>query len=423
MSVQSSGLTRLLAANAFWLLVEHVLSRGSLMLAVIVLARTVATEAFASYVYFQATIHLVAAYASMGLGVTASRYFAELRYEPKGQPTFPLGTLWGLSLVMALLGGVAVLSVPDQWLLAGLEFPRGLMALGVIVAIGQIVPGGAVIGLGLYRQSALVSLVVAIIMLSGTWFAVVQGAVSVAMGALVLAFAVQLLGLSALVLRRVGGQTVLRSLGWKAVHIRRVMQFAGPMFLVSVLAASGGWLVGRIILELSGARSFALYTIGMQWFALALLVPGVLARVVLPAFVRGASTATGQGDGRLMRNAVRLSIGAGLLVGCLAVALGPWLIGIYGERYDAGRWFIAAFVGAAVLTAPSHILGNAIVARDGQRHWLGISAVWLIILVLTGLLTTGLGAWSGALAQASASAVLLVLAHRHAGRIWREQKC
>ena len=72
---------RVLAKNAFWALLCHVLSRGSLMLAAILLAREFETSSFAAYSYFQLTISMLATYAAMGLGVAASRFFAEAGYR------------------------------------------------------------------------------------------------------------------------------------------------------------------------------------------------------------------------------------------------------------------------------------------------------------------------------------------------------
>ena len=91
---------RLLATNAVWSLVGHILHRGSLMLGAILLARSLATDSFAAYSYFQMTVSMLSTYAALGLGVTASLHFAELGHENGGPPA-PIGTLLAISLVLA----------------------------------------------------------------------------------------------------------------------------------------------------------------------------------------------------------------------------------------------------------------------------------------------------------------------------------
>jgi hypothetical protein len=87
--VDPPGFGIILATNAVWSLLSHLLSRGSLMVAAIILARALPTPAFAAYSYFQMTVSMLAAYAALGLGVTASRYFAEVGHEQPDAPPAP----------------------------------------------------------------------------------------------------------------------------------------------------------------------------------------------------------------------------------------------------------------------------------------------------------------------------------------------
>jgi hypothetical protein len=94
----------------------------------------------------------------------------------------------------------------------------------------------------------------------------------------------------------------------------------------------------------------------------------------------------------------------------LGVLLGPTIFSFYGSKYSADRWFIAAFLGAAVLSAPANTVGNAIVANGGQNTWLILTVVWFFVLLFSAVATASLGALSGAVAQAAAAAVLTGMA-------------
>lgn len=149
--------TRILATNTFWLSVSHLLSRGSLILSAIVLSRVLDIASFAAYSFFQLTISMLAAYASTGMGISASIFAAEARYEKSGKQASTLGSLWCISILLALLACVIIFFIPSAWLTADLAVPRWLLALGVLSLTLCIVPEGALLGLEKFKQAAVIS--------------------------------------------------------------------------------------------------------------------------------------------------------------------------------------------------------------------------------------------------------------------------
>lgn len=401
---------RVLVINAFWALMSHVLWRGSLMLTTLILARSFDTTGFAAFSYFNLTVSMLAAYATLGLGVTASKFFAEVGHERQGQDPAPLGALFAVSLLISSLAFLLVLLTPINLINPDLKISPLLMAAGVAaVAIG-VVPGGAILGLEQYRQATLVSAASgSIIIVSGWWAASIQ-APEVAMSAIVVGAFFQAVGQFFISGRVTGWSRLLRGFWLCQRDLQRIFQFAGPMLLVSMLSATGSWLVGRIILNgHDGERSFALYSIGIQWFSLTLLMPGMVSRVVLPRLVRSAIAET---DTRkmLVRLGASLSVLATLPIILISMLFGVWIISIYGEQYNMGQWFIGAFVGAAALAAPANTLGNAIVSQNGQMIWLYLTCLWFVVLISITIVAAGHGAWAGVFAQCSASFALVLFA-------------
>jgi O-antigen/teichoic acid export membrane protein len=184
------------------------------------------------------------------------------------------------------------------------------------------------------------------------------------------------------------------------------------MFFVTLISASGTWLLGRMILRGSGGEhAFALYVIGLQWFSLGLLLPGMFSRVILPRLVRSTSSAVSAvASKRLVIQGSVMATATAIMMALFGVLFGPWLLMIYGASYQADRWFIAAFLGAAILSAPANTVGNAIVASNGQKTWLILTILWFLVLLVTGAVAAPLGALSGAVAQAAAAAMLTILA-------------
>lgn len=400
---------RMLAANAFWSLLNQVSSRGSLMLSAIFLARSLKTADFSAYSYFQLTISMLAAYAGMGMGVTASRYFAVVGHEKPDQGALPLGLLWAISIVFAIIASSCILLMPTNWISAGFPVPRWVLALGVLVLALQVVPSGAIMGLEKYKAATAVSVISGACMLAGAWLAIRENSAVLAMIAIILASAVQLIGESFVVLRVVGFRNILMNtvLRWHAV--RQVFSFAGPMMLVTLLAASGAWLLGRIIAHTGGDQSFALYSVGMQWFALALVIPGMISRVILPRVVRteGSTVAARK---MLIRQGAAMATLTAAVIFIIGMLLSPQIMKFYGGQYSDHIWLAGAYLAAAIFIAPANTLGNAIVANSGQQSWLFITSAWLATLLLTGYFTSAYGAWSGAIALSSAAIAQTILA-------------
>lgn len=184
---------RALATNAVWALASHVLHRGSLMLGAILLARSLPTGDFAAYSYFQMTVSMLSTYAAMGLGVTASRFFAEYGHQRDGAAA-PLGTLLALSFGLAAVAFLVILLLPGAWLDAGVSVPQWLIAVGVAAAVAGVVPDGGILGLEKYRQASLVSLLSALCMLGMTGVAAMRQSPLLGMWGIVASLAVQNLG-------------------------------------------------------------------------------------------------------------------------------------------------------------------------------------------------------------------------------------
>lgn len=400
---------RTLAANASWSLLSHALSRGSMLLSSIVLARSLGTVDFAAYSYFQMTVSMLAAYASLGLGVTASRYFAALGQEKSSNINKPLGMLWALSICTAIVGALTVLCLPQSWLGTGFYLPRWLLALGVFISACQVVPSGAILGLEKYKINIIVSFSSALTLFAGIAYAATRSSPIYGMLALIAAGCVQLLGETAIVIRAVKLRSLFNKQWFTLKAAKEVVHFAGPMLFVSLMAGSGSWFLGQIILHYQGATSFAIYAVGMQWFALALLLPGIVSRVTLPRVVRSLTDSEDERKLLVRKSAVLATAGAGCFA-ALGVIVGPAITNAYGLEFVESRWVIGGYFIAAIFSAPANTLGNAIIARDGQRIWFVLTATWLAALLGTGMIIKDLGVNSGSIAHAVASLLLTLLA-------------
>lgn len=404
---------KFLAVNATWSLIAHLLGRGSIVVASIILARHLKTVEFAAYSYFQLTASMLAAYAAMGLGVTASRFLAEANKE-HGDQVPPVVTLWLLSGTAGLTMSTGILAIPPDWFNGGFDFPRWLVSLSVLVTVLGVVPAGGIIGLERYRDATFVSAASAVVMVLGAGVAAKAESAAVGMWAFVMASLVQTLGNSFVLARRMGPGALVRSARFGRREFKSIVGFAGPMTAVSLLSASGSWIVGRIILGgPSGTTGFSLYVIGLQWFSLALLLPGMISHVIFPRLIRERFEIQRELSSKasvVLVHGVAMALGTSLATCTAAALLSPLLWSMYGMPFDLGAWLIIAFMVAAVPAAPANTLGNAILADDGQLHWLAITIAWFFCLIITAVVSAPLGVWSGPVSHGAAYLLMISLA-------------
>jgi O-antigen/teichoic acid export membrane protein len=274
------------AEQIVWVTAGRLLSRGSLVAASIILARTLEVQAFASFSYFLLTISMLALYASMGMGVTANRYFVGAD-NPDARQSRTIAAIVTISVGFSIVLTCAVMFVPEKWLVGELSIPRWAIIIGILAYSLEVVPQNAMNGLEKYRQDAFLSV------LSGG-FVIVMVIYASRMQNLELAM-VALIGGS--IIRVVGGVlVVIRAIGWRQFtggfpftmsDVVRTLKFSLPLFLVSLLYSAGPWLVGRIILSGDdGEHALALYAIGLQWFSLGMFLPASVSRISVPRLAR-----------------------------------------------------------------------------------------------------------------------------------------
>tara|TARA_R110001592_G_scaffold85363_1_gene252202 strand:+ start:5960 stop:7204 length:1245 start_codon:yes stop_codon:yes gene_type:complete len=399
-----------LAGNAAWSMFAHLMGRGSLIAATMILSNKLITSDFATYSYFLLTVSMLSAYAALGMGVTASRYFAEVDVV-SDEKLQPLGALWLLSIIIGAIISLVIFLLPTTLISGGLNLPSWLLALGVFVLITGVVPSGGILGLEQYKKYAFFSSLAAVILIVGVLNLPESNIVYIAILLFIASMAIQSLGSSIVVLKKVGFKRIYSTCALNKSSIVSIFSFAGPMVLVSLMAASGSWLVGRIILSgESGEYQFALYSIGLQWFSLVLFIPGMVSRVILPRLVRDAASKIKSKGLTLTTQASFLAAVAAVFTATAGSLLSPFILELYSNEYRVNAWFLIFFMIVAIPASPANTLGNAIVSQNGQWKWLLATFFWFICLVVASLLFVSFGALAGAFAYIISYALLTIQA-------------
>lgn len=370
---------KILLNNTLWSTLNHVLSRGVLMLSGILLARYLLPKDFAIYSYYQMTVVMISSYASLGMGVAASKFFAELSIDKDNIENIDtITTLFSISILVSFLIATLIFFIPNNILTSGLDISIYIFAISVLVLSLNIIPSGAILGLEKYKEATIISLINGIICLIGVYLSISFNEIIFSIYFFILASTVQLLGYIYLVNQSISHISKKAYLKIKKKSLLKLAKFMGPLIFVSILAASSSWILGRVLLLENGEYLFSVYSIGLQWFALALFLPGMVSRVVLPRLIRGES----KDNKEILRISCLISIVFSILIFLIVFIFKSYIVDFYGFKYKNYEDILVLFLLVAILYAPANTLGNAIVAKLGSLPWLIITIIWFIILMV-----------------------------------------
>jgi O-antigen/teichoic acid export membrane protein len=384
---RASPLSVRLARGVFWSLVGAVISRALGVLSSIIVARLVGIAAFGEFTMIQSTVGLFGTVAGLGLGITATKYVAELR---ESHPV-RCGRIIGLILMVATAGGLvagAALLLFAPWLAAKtLAAPHlaPLLQVGSALVLFNALQGvysGALAGFEAFKRVAQVNWMGAVLgapllvigayadgLRGAVWGSVLQLAVACAIGHIALSRESANLGVKLSYMRDSGDREIL----WR---------FGLPAFLSSILVGPVGWTCNILLANQNdGYVQVALLSAANQLRNIVLFLPVVLGSVLLP-MLANLHAAGRRGEFiRLLKR--QLLFTAGL---CLAFVLpmalfSRTLMSCYGPGFGNGVVVLVLTLIMTVINAATHLLSKSM--QSANRPWLDLafSGAWAIALL------------------------------------------
>lgn len=406
--VAGSPIGSRLASGVFWALAGTVISRGLMLLASILICRMFGRVLFGELVAIRDTIHMLGLFAGFGLGVTTTRYVAQLRQTDPERA----GRIIGLSACVAFVTGSLIglgLLVYAPWLAEhSLERPHlvGPLRIGALMLLISAINGaqiGTLAGFEAFRKLAVVNLLIALtslpILLAGAHFGGVVGAVWAYTIHSGVSWVFNHLALRSEA-RRFGIPFTLRHCGreWRVLW-----KFSVPAILAGSLFGPVNWFCMTILLKQpNGYADWGMFAAANQWYATLLFLPGLLGSVVLPVL----SERFGQNDMRQSAKTLTYAIKTNMLLVFPLVLgaslLSPIIMGFNGPGFREGWPTLVVVLITAGLVAVQTPVGQ-IIAASG-RMWLGLAmnAGWASVFIVATVLLVRYGAIGLASARAVA---------------------
>jgi len=381
-----------LARGVFWSLVGAVIARGLGVVSSIIVARMLGITAFGEFTMIQSTVGLFGTFAGLGLGITATKYVAELR------ETDPVrcGRVMGLILMVATVGGLvagAALVFFAPWMATNtLAAPKlaSLLRAGSLLVLFSTLQGvysGALGGFEAFKRVAHVNwmgavlgtpLLVVCTLAGGLKGAVWGNVIQIALGCVI--------GHLALAMEAAKRSVRLSyALDWSDCHI--LWRFSLPAFLSSTLFGPVNWFCNTYLANQNqGYQEVALTNAAGQWRNFLIFLPATMTTVLVPMFSNLYHAGNRAEFEKLLRRNMVINVGVSLALSVPIALFATTIMNWYGPGFRRGVPVFLITVFGTALTAAGNLFSRAMQATG--RAWIEMtfSALWAVALIVGSLL-------------------------------------
>jgi O-antigen/teichoic acid export membrane protein len=403
--VEGSDLAYRLAHGAFWSLAGAVVSRALVLASSVVTARILGKEGYGELGILASTLLTFQAFSTLGLGITATKFVAELRTKDPARAGRILALSGVASAVTGLLAAGAMAGFAP-WLAARtLDAPQlagalRITAVALFFATVGAAQTGALAGFEAFRTTTRLNVATGLlgvpVTIAGVWRWGVPGAV----WALALTAAVQWALTHAAVRRHARGYGIPIGVRGAWQEQRVLWTFALPALAQGVMVAPVSWAAAAILVNQPGGYAeMGAFSATNQWYAAVLFLPAALGSALLPVL----SERVGQGDAagarKVLRSAMLVNLAAVAPVVAAGALASPLLMGLYGPGFAAAWPTLVVVLVTAGVVALTNPVGSVLAASG--RLWLGflMNAGWAAVFLGATLLLVDRGAFGVATAR------------------------
>lgn len=425
MGLSDSPLVRRMAGGAAWSLAGAVASRLLALAAAIVVARALGKARFGELAVIQSSVNMFSVLAGFGLGLTSTKFVAELRATDPERA----GRIIALSSASSLATGAAAsaaLFLFAPWLAARalnaphLAWPLRLSSPILLLGAWAGTQTGALAGFEAFKRLARVTAAGGFLnfpfLVAGVLAGGVPGAVCGLAGA---NFAACLVNSRAL-------RAELRSAGirprWSGLAREWpvLWRFSVPAALGALMIGPVHWACGAMLVNRpDGYAEMGVLNAASQWRLAMVFVPTAVEAILLPVL----ASLKGAGDAAAYRRAIlsNLALNAGLsAAAALAVALAaPFIMRGYGPGFEGGAPVLAVTALSVVLSAPCTVLAQALASAGDMWPGFFVNVLWGAAYLAATSALVRQGAMGVAAAMCAAYAVQLAAMSAFAWRrVW-----
>lgn len=385
----------------FWNLISAFASSGFPMIAAIITARLLGTFGYGQLGMINSTVILFSTFAGLGLGITATKYIAQL-HKTNPERT---GRIMGLTNLFGIVSGVVmfvILFLIAPWLasntLAAPDLAPILRIASLLLIFNTIVgiQSGSIAGFGAFKDLARIALFQGVISASltvtGVYFFGLIGAIT----AMVINSIINLILFKITLNNLVKGFKIkidyLKS--WQEKDV--IWKLSFPTMLSSVMVGPIIWVANAIIINTPGGYAqLGIFTAADQWRAVLYFLPAVVGNVLLPMIAANVD----EKNEKLETFNIFSGWVIVIIIALPLIAFPEIISFFYGSGYNSNVFIqvIALMMFVSCITSYREGISRKLFVKN--LMWWGFldNIIWAIFLIISVMLLKELGALALAL--------------------------
>lgn len=373
--------------GASWIIFGTVLSKLLLLIGSICVARILGQSVYGELGLLRSTMSSFAMFASMGLGITATKFIGENLQIDK----FNIGGIIAFTLRMAIVFSLIIsilLIIYSERILLMIEAPHLKSELIISsIVLFFIAMNGALIGvLAGFEKFRIIAI--------GALIGAFLGVIVQVLGAYFFGLTGALLGLGTNYLIMFIYYNLKLNQLTKALKIKvefhHIRKYKDIFLKISLPAALGGllvspifWLCNIIVVKQPGGfEQMAILDVSMQWQQIVLFIPTSLSQLLLPILSSFSNDKVKFKNSFNLNLVINIFITITLLIFILIFSEN--ILNLYGDNFSKWSFILFLICSVSLPIIVSGLIGKSLIAKS--KVWVSFvfNLIWgMILLVLT----------------------------------------
>lgn len=383
----SSDLNRKIFSQSFWIVLGNVISKFTLLIATIFMAKYLDKEEYGQFGIIKSTILMFAMFAGMELGMTATKFIAQYRFSQKRKLERIVGMSTFFAIVISILISflIYLFAIPIAYQINAPNLNTEIKISAFILFFSSVngIQNGILAGIEKFKElsinSAMSGIISSVLLILAARFYTLD-VVIIAFGANYVLFFI----FNFITLRK-KFYSEFKIEFWSKENFKEIKilwDFSFPAFLAGLMVAPVVWYANYVLVnQPSGYLQMANFDIASQWRNTILFIPAALSQIALPLL---SSRVEDKAQYRMVYNKnLKINIVLAFFLVIVFVILSPLIVDFYGAKYNDLLWPIIIMFITTGLISINNVIGQAIASQG--KMWLGFYAnlMWAIILTVS----------------------------------------
>lgn len=377
--------------GTFWSLLAGIIYNGTMLIVGIILSHILGKYYYGQYGMIRSTINMFIVFSSFALGTTATKYVAEYRLTNK----LKAEKIINLSIVAAIILAIivfitclfsakyiAINTLNSKELISSIYI--GSFMILFLTLSGVI--NGILIGFEkfflIFKQNLIAAVFLLIFSTLCGYFFKVNGAL---IGLLIYLFISVLIGIFYLrqIFREYNLKFYLTNL---KQELNILWKFSLPSSLGGIVVTPVLWVANTILVNSqAGYSAMAGLDIIRQWYSVALFIPTITSRVVLP-MLSNLNNSEGTKYNKILLYSFIVNVGTATIVAILLYVVSNIILSFYGNSFLEFKLAFCLMMIVAIIFVANSIVGQIILSKNYAWYGFVFNLIWAIVFIICNII-------------------------------------